>query len=130
MSERSPFELRSLEHGLDCAARTFRRTSRSTSLLRNTPSSSPGSILERGYLPTPLRPPRLVRWCTKGRALRMCEESLSSDFRGRRFSSSFPPGYFLTASRVEAAKLFVDALARSTMVLRRLQTITRLTRDA
>ena len=79
--EKSFLSCEFLEHGLDCAARTFRRTSRSTSLLRNTPSSSPGSILERGYLPTPLRPPRLVRWCTKGRALRVCEESLS-----RRFS--------------------------------------------
>ena len=103
---RSPFELQILEHGLDCRT-PFERQGHVA--VRNI-SSSPGSILERGYLPTPLRPPRLVRWCTKGRALLMCESR--ERFSGRRFSSSFPPGYFLTASR-EAAKLFVDA-ARST----------------
>jgi hypothetical protein len=61
---------------LACAACTFRRTSRSTSLLWNTQSSALDSIIQLGV---PVQPPdvsRLVRWDEKGRALsKFCEKT-------------------------------------------------------
>ena len=109
MSERRPSGCEFLEHGLGSAARTFRRTSRSTSLLRNTSLFLPCSILERGVSSYPLWPtPANEVVHQESRPSNVKAGLFRDDFRDCQFSCAVLWAVF-ARHRIEDVHLLMDA---------------------